>query len=83
MFISSLTFLRLSFLPVRASFIACPKAAKSYKGTGLFAIIIGSSTFFCLPFLLNVSIQFYLVAKIVLISAILYYALTKEQMNAL
>ena len=40
-------------------------------------------TFYCSPFLLDMSTQFYSVSGIVLISAILYYALTEEQMNAL
>lgn len=82
MFISSLAFLRLSFLPVRASFIACPKAAKAYKGTvfcydNYFEYIL----LFTFPFEYVYTVLFG--AKIVLISAILYYALTKEQMNAL
>ena len=65
MFISSLTFLRLSFLPVRAAFMACPKAAKSYKGTGLFAIIIHPTTFYCSFLCLDMSVQFLVLAKII------------------
>ena len=65
MFISSLTFLRLSFLPVRAAFMACPKAAKSYKGTGLFAIIIHPTTFYCSFLCLDMSTLFYQLTKII------------------
>ena len=70
MFISSLTFLRLSFLPVRAAFMACPKAAKSYKGTGLFAIIIHPITFYCSFLCLDMSTQFLQLAKIIHILAL-------------
>lgn len=69
MFISSLTFLRLSFLPVRAAFMACPKAAKSYKGTGLFAIIIHPTTFYCSFLCLDMLTQYLLLAKIIHIIA--------------
>ena len=57
--VSSLTFLRLSLRPVRAAFIAAPKALKSYFGTGLFAIIIHPITFYCSPFFLDMSTLFY------------------------
>lgn len=63
--ISSLTFLRLSLRPVRAAFIAAPKALKSYFGTGLFAIIIHPITFYCSPFLLDMSTLFYQLTKII------------------
>ncbi len=66
--ISSLTFLRLSLRPVRAAFIAAPKALKSYFGTGLFAIVIHPITFYCSSFFLDMSTQFYLSAKIIPIS---------------
>lgn len=73
MFISSLTFLRLSFLPVRAAFMACPKAAKSYKGTGLFAIIIHPTTFYCSFLCLDMSTQFLSLAKIIHILHLLLF----------
>ena len=41
--------------PVRAAFIAAPKALKSYFGTGLFAIVIHPLTFYCSPFFLDMS----------------------------
>ena len=63
--ISSLTFLRLSLRPVRAAFIAAPKALKSYFGTGLFAIVIHPVTFYCSPFFLDMSTQFNQLAKII------------------
>ena len=53
--ISSPTFLRLSLHPSRAAFIAAPKALKSYRGTGLFAIVIHPITFYCSPFFLDMS----------------------------
>ena len=40
---------------IRDSFIAAPKALKSYFGTGLFAIIIHPITFYCSPFFLDMS----------------------------
>ena len=49
------TFLRLSLHPSRAAFIAAPKALKSYRGTGLFAIVIHPLTFYCSPFFLDMS----------------------------
>ena len=60
-----ITFLRLSLRPVRAAFIAAPKALKSYFGTGLFAIIIHPITFYCSPFLLDMSTLFYQLTKII------------------
>ena len=69
MFVSALTFLWLSFLPVRAAFMACPKAAKSYKGTGLFAIIIHPTTFYCSFLCLDMLTQYLLLAKIIHIIA--------------
>ena len=69
-YISSLTFLRLSFRSVLAAFMACPKALKSYFAVGLFAIFIHPLTFYCSSFLLNMSIQFYFIAIIVHISAL-------------
>ena len=65
--ISSLTFLRLSLCPVRAAFIAAPKALKSYFGTGLYAMIIHPITFYCSSFFLDMSTLFYQLAKIILI----------------
>ena len=47
--------LRLSLHPSRAAFIAAPKALKSYRGTGLFAIVIHPITFYCSPFFLDMS----------------------------
>lgn len=60
-----LTFLRLSLRPFRASFIASPKALKSYFSTGLFAIFIHPITFYCSPFLLDMLTQFLLCTKII------------------
>ena len=54
-----------SFLSVRAAFIACPKALKSYFSTGLFAIFIHPTTFYCSPFSLDMIIQFLLCTKII------------------
>lgn len=81
MFISSLTFLRLSFLPVRAAFIACPKAAKSYKGTGLFVIIIHLTTFYCSFLHLDMSTQFLQLAKIIYILALAIIRLSVYNYN--
>ena len=39
-------------------FYGCPKALKSYNGTGRFAIFIHPTTFYCSPFLLDMSTQF-------------------------
>ncbi len=43
-----------------ALMIASPKALKSYRGTGLFAIFIHPVTFYCSPFFLDMSTQFYI-----------------------
>ena len=48
-------FVAYFFLPVRAAFIAAPKALKSYFGTGLFVIFIHPVTFYCSSFLLDMS----------------------------
>ena len=64
-YISSLTFLRLSFRSVLAALIACPKALKSYLAVGLFAIFIHPYTFYCSSFILNTSIQFLFIAIII------------------
>ena len=63
--ISSHTFFRLSLRPFRAVLIASPKALKSYRGTGLFAIFIHPVTFYCSPFFLDISTLFYQLAKII------------------
>ena len=75
--VSSHTFLRLSFLPVRAAFIAAPKALKSYFGTGLFAIFIHPVTFYCSSFLLDMSTRFLLCTKIILIIHSLFIAFVR------
>ena len=64
-YISSHTFFRLSLRPFRAVLIASPKALKSYRGTGLFAIFIHPITFYCSPFFLDMSTLFYQLAKII------------------
>lgn len=51
------------------AFMACPKAAKSYKGTGLFAIIIHPTTFYCSFLCLDMLTQYLLLAKIIHIIA--------------
>ena len=51
--------------PFRAVLIASPKALKLYRGTGLFAIFIQLVTFYCSPFFLDMSTQFYQLAKII------------------
>ena len=60
--ISSHTFFRLSLRPFRAVLIASPKALKSYRGTGLFAIFIHPITFYCSPFFLDMSTQYLSIA---------------------
>lgn len=57
-YISFPTLLRDSFCLLLAVLIAFPKGLKSYFSTSLFAILIYPITFYCLPFFLDMSIQF-------------------------